>query len=48
MYLRVTNISHMKIRIDLNFVEGVCIFTSFYFPDSELYPLKGRGFDFYF
>ena len=29
-----------------NLGEGLCIFTSFHFPDSELYLLN--GFDFYF
>ena len=36
----------MKYYSDLNLGEGLCIFTFFHFPDSELYLLK--GFDFYF
>ena len=31
---------------DLNLGEGLCMCTSFYFPDSGLYLLN--GFDFYF
>ena len=27
----------MKIRTDLNLERGLCIFTSFYFPDSSSY-----------
>ena len=36
----------MKYSSDLNLGEGLCIFTSFHFPDSGLYLLN--GFDFYF
>ena len=36
----------MKYSSDLNLGEGLCICTSFHFPDSELYLLN--GFDFYF
>ena len=36
----------MKNCTDLNFGEGLCIFTFFYFPDSRLDLLN--GFDFYF
>ena len=36
----------MKTRTDLNLERGLCIFTSFYFPDSGLY--LSNGFDFYF
>lgn len=31
------NISHMKTRTDLNLEQGLCIFTSYYFPDSSSY-----------
>ena len=39
-------ISYTKYSSDLNLGEGLCIFTSFHFPDSGLYLLN--GFDFYF
>ena len=38
--------SYTKYSSDLNLGEGLCIFTSFHFPDSGLYLLN--GFDFYF
>ena len=31
---------------DPNLGEGLCIFTSFHFPDSGLYLLNGFDFDF--
>ena len=36
----------MKYYSDLNLGEGLCIFTFFHFPDSELYLLNGFDFDF--
>ena len=36
----------MKYCSDLNLSEGLCIFTSFHFPDSGFNLLN--GFDFYF
>ena len=41
-----TDISYTKYSFDLNLGEGLCICTSFHFPDSGLYLLN--GFDFYF
>ena len=41
-----SDISYTKYSSDLNLGEGLCIFTSFHFPDSGLYLLN--GFDFYF
>ena len=41
-----SDISYTKYSSDLNLGEGLCICTSFYFPDSGLYLLN--GFDFYF
>ena len=41
-----SDISYTKYSSDLNLGEGLCIRTSFHFPDSGLYLLK--GFDFYF
>ena len=43
-FLRIPRIRN--ITSDLNLGEGLCIFTSFHFPDSGLYLLD--GFDFYF
>ena len=40
------DISYTKYSSDLNLGEGLCICTSFYFPDSGLYLLN--GFDFCF
>ena len=39
-------ISYMKYSSNLNLGEGLCICTSYHFPDSGLYVLN--GFDFYF
>ena len=44
-FLRISRIRNLPL-IDLNLGEGLCIFTSFHFPDSGLYLLN--GFDFYF
>ena len=41
-----SDISCTKSSSDLNLGEGLCICTSFYFPDSGLYLLD--GFEFYF
>ena len=41
-----SDISYMKYSSDLNLGEGLCICTSFHFPDSRLYLLN--GFEFYF
>ena len=41
-----SDISYTKFSSDLNLGEGLCICTSFHFPDFGLYLLK--GFDFYF
>ena len=41
-----SNISYTNYSFDLNLGEGLCICTSFHFPDSGLYLLN--GFDFYF
>ena len=41
-----SDISYTKYSSDLNLGEGLCICTSFHFPDSGLYLLN--GFDFYF
>ena len=41
-----SDISYTKYSSDLNLGEGLCIFTSFNFPDSGIYLLN--GFDFYF
>ena len=41
-----SDISYTKYSSDLNLGEGLCIFTSFHFPDSGFYLLN--GFDFYF
>ena len=41
-----SDISYTKYSSDLNLREGLCICTSFHFPDSGLYLLN--GFDFYF
>ena len=41
-----SDISYTKYSSDLNLGEGLCICTSFLFPDSGLYLLN--GFDFYF
>ena len=38
--------NYTKYSSDLNLGEGLCICTSFHFPDSGLYLLE--GFDFYF
>ena len=38
--------SYTKHSSDLNLGEGLCISTSFNFPDSGIYLLN--GFDFYF
>ena len=40
-----SDISYMKCSSDLNLGEGLCMFTSFHFPDSGLYLLN--GFDFF-
>ena len=39
-------ISYTRYSSDLNLGEGLCICTSFHFPDSGLYLLKGFDFDF--
>ena len=41
-----SDISYTKYSSDLNLGEGLCIFTSFHYPDSGLYLLN--AFDFYF
>ena len=41
-----SDISYSNYSFDQNLGGGLCIFTSFHFPDSGLYPLN--GFDFYF
>ena len=41
-----SDILYTKYSSDLNLGEGLCIFTSFHFPDSGFYLLN--GFDFYF
>ena len=41
-----SDISYTKYSSGLNLGEGLCIFTSLYFPDSGIYLLN--GFDFYF
>ena len=41
-----SNISYSNYSFDLNLGEGLCISTSFHFPDSGLY--LSNGFDFYF
>ena len=41
-----SDISYTEYSSALNFGEGLCVFSSFHFPDSEPYPLN--GFDFYF
>ena len=41
-----SDISYTKYSSDLNLGEGLCIFTSFHFPDSGLYLFNGC--DFYF
>ena len=41
-----SDISYTKYSYDLNLGEGLCMYTSFHFPDSGLYLLN--GFDFYF
>ena len=41
-----SDISYTSYSFDPNLGEGLCIFTSFHFPDSGLYLLN--GFDFYF
>ena len=41
-----SDISYTKYSSDLNLGQGLCIFTSFHFPDSRLYLLN--SFDFYF
>ena len=41
-----SDISYTKYSSDLNLGEGLCVCTSFHFPDSGLYLLD--GFDFYF
>ena len=41
-----SDISYTEYSSDLNLGEGLCIFTSFHFPDFGLYLLN--GFDFYF
>ena len=40
-----SDISYTKYSSELNVGEGLCICTSFHFPDSGLYLLN--GFDFY-
>ena len=39
-----SDISYMKYSFDLNLGEGLCIFTSFHFPDSGLCLSKGFEF----
>ena len=41
-----SDISYTNYSFDPNLGEGLCIFTSFHFPDSGLY--LSNGFDFYF
>ena len=40
------DISYTNYSFDPNVKEGLCMFTSFHFPDSGLY--LSNGFDFYF
>ena len=48
MYLHISpDILHMKYCPDLNFGQGLCIFTSFHIPGSELYLLNSFDFDFH-
>ena len=41
-----SRISYTEYSSDLNLSDGLCMFTSFHFPDSGFYLLN--GFDFYF
>ena len=41
-----SDISYTKYSCDLNLGEGLCICTSFHFPDSGLYLSNGFDFDF--
>ena len=41
-----SDISYTNYSFDPNLGDGLCIFTSFHFPDSERY--LSNGFDFYF
>ena len=41
-----SDISYTNYSFDPNLGEGLCIFTSFHFPDSGLY--LSNGFEFYF
>ena len=41
-----SDISYKKYSSDLNLGEGLCICTSFHFPDSGLYLLNGFDFSF--
>ena len=44
-FLRISRIRNIP-SSDLNLGEGLCICTSFHFPDSGLYLLKGFDIDF--